>query len=266
LAGLLEIIDYPDSLHPSALGDVVNTVKMLWLVPRLFIGIIGVIDTFLVYKIAVRRYNQKIAFIAAILFAVMPVTFLRTVFLESLQLPFLLSSILLAVNVMLAVNVIDYTTNSNRTKNVWLILMSGICMGLGIFTKIPVFMMIPLVGYLILTNSKNIKSVALCFIPVILIPLIWPAYSIVNGEFAYWWDGIYYKTHRQVAAANITAVDLRDTFFSAIEKNFIDAPILVALGLLGLALAAIKKDFFLLLWTIPFLVFLYLIGMFEIFI
>src|SRR4249919_200283 len=66
LGGILKIIDYPNTIHPSAHGDVVSTVKMLWLVPRLLIGIIGVIDTFLVYKISERRYNTKIAFIAAI--------------------------------------------------------------------------------------------------------------------------------------------------------------------------------------------------------
>jgi len=254
LGGLLKIIDYPNSLHPSALGDVVNTVKMLWFVPRFLIGIIAVIDTFLVYKISERRYNTKIAFIAAILFAVMPITFLRTVFLESLQLPFLLLSILFAVNVK------DSTNIDNKTKNVLMILLSGICMGLAIFTKIPVFMMIPLVGYLVF-NNKNIKAVGLWLVPVILIPLIWPGYALGIGEFQYWWDGIYYQTHRQVATAAITEVDLRDTFLSAIEKNFFNAPILVILGLLGLALAAIKKDFFLLLWTIPFLVFLYFIGL-----
>lgn len=255
LAGLLKIIDYPNSLHPSAQGDVLNTVKMLWFVPRLFIGIIGVIDTFLVYKISERLYNTKIAFIAAILFAVMPIFFLRSIFLESLQLPFLLSSILFAVNVK------DSATINKKTKNVSMILLSGICMGLAIFTKIPVFMMIPLVGYLIFTNNKNIKGVGLWFIPVILIPLIWPAYATVNGELENWWHGIYYQTHTQAISASDTGLDLPDSFSKSIVKNFFQAPILLVLGLLGLGFAAIKKDFFLLLWMIPFLVFLYFIGL-----
>jgi hypothetical protein len=255
LAGLLKIIDYPNSLHPSALGDVVSTVKTLWFVPRLLIGLVAVIDTFLVYKIAERRFNVNVAFISAILFAVMPVVFLRTMFLESLQLPFLLSSILFALYVK------DSTVVDNKTKNLSMILLSGICMGLAIFTKIPVFMIIPMVGYLIFTNNKNITALGLWFIPVILIPLIWPAYALVIGEIQYWWDGIYYQTHRQVATAALTAIDLRDTFSSSIEKNFFKAPILLSLGLVGLAYAGLKKDFFLLLWTIPFLVFLYFIGL-----
>ena len=39
-------------------------------------GILAVVDTFLIYKIAERRYNRNVAFIAAILFAVMPYTWL----------------------------------------------------------------------------------------------------------------------------------------------------------------------------------------------
>ena len=61
-------------------------------------GILAVIDTFLIYKIAERRYNRNVAFIAAILFAVMPYTWLiRYVLIEPIQLPFLLTSILLAL-------------------------------------------------------------------------------------------------------------------------------------------------------------------------
>ena len=61
-------------------------------------GLLAVIDTFLIYKIAERRYNRNVAFIAAILFAVMPYTWLiRRVLLEPIQLPFLLTSILFAL-------------------------------------------------------------------------------------------------------------------------------------------------------------------------
>jgi|SRR5919198_1402490 hypothetical protein len=37
-------------------------------------------------------------------------------------------------------------------------------------------------------------------------------------------------------------------------------PVLLLLGVAGLVFVAIKRDLFLLLWTIPFLIFLYLIG------
>jgi len=223
---------------------------MLWMVPRLLIGVIGVIDTFLVYKISERRYNTKVALIAAILFAVMPVIFLRTIFLESLLLPFLLSSILFAI-------CSGGTIRSNIRVNNSMVFLSGIFLGLSIFTKIPIFMMIPLVGLLIYTNNKSLKILGLWFIPVILIPLIWPGYALLHGEWEYWWDAIYWQTHRQQG----TDINANDTLPNVIVKDFLQMPILIFLGLLGLAFAAIKKDYFLLLWAIPFLVFLYFIGL-----
>ncbi len=245
----LWITGFPN-LHPSAVGDVVNSVKMLWIVPRLLIGVIGVIDTFLVYKISAHRYNTDVAFIAAILFAVLPVMFLRTIFLESLLLPFVLSSILFAIYS-------SATITSNTRLNKSMVLLSGIFLGLAIFTKIPVLTMIPLVGFLIYSNKKSLKILGLWFIPVILIPLMWPGYAVLNGEWEYWWDAIYWQTHRQEG----TDINQNDTLPNVIIKDFFQMPILIFLGLLGLAFAAIKKDYFLLLWAIPFLVFLYFIGL-----
>ena len=74
---------------------------MLYLVPRVLMGLLAVADTFLIYKITERRYhNRNVALIAAILFAVMPYGWLfRRIFLETIQVPFLLTSILLAVYV-----------------------------------------------------------------------------------------------------------------------------------------------------------------------
>ena len=54
-------------------------------------GLLAVIDTFMVYKIAERRYNRNIALVASLLFAVTPLTWLtRMILLESILLPFLL--------------------------------------------------------------------------------------------------------------------------------------------------------------------------------
>ena len=61
-------------------------------------GILAVVDTFLVYKIADARYNRKVAFISATLFAVLPSTwFLGRIIIDSIALPFLLLSILFAI-------------------------------------------------------------------------------------------------------------------------------------------------------------------------
>ena len=67
------------------------------MVPRILMGVLAVIDTFLIYKICERRYNRNIALIASILFAVMPMSwFVRRILLESIQLPFILLSVLIA--------------------------------------------------------------------------------------------------------------------------------------------------------------------------
>ena len=99
LAGALGIVSYPDSLNPRL--DDIYSIEILHLIPRLLMGLLAVIDTFLIYKIAERRYNNKnIAFIAAVLFAVMPMSWLvRRILLDSLFLPFLLLSILFAINI-----------------------------------------------------------------------------------------------------------------------------------------------------------------------
>jgi 4-amino-4-deoxy-L-arabinose transferase-like glycosyltransferase len=73
---------------------------------------------------------------------------LRRVLLEPIQLPFILLSILFAVY---------YVRNSHdkiapraiTRKNLLLSSLSGIFLGLAIFTKIPAFTFIPVVAYLI---------------------------------------------------------------------------------------------------------------------
>ena len=115
-------------------------------------GLLAVVDTFLIYKIAEYRYSRNIAFVAAILFAVMPLSLLtRGIFLDSILLPFLLSSILFAIYSK-ETKTIEF--NRRNTKNLF-VLLSGIFLGLAIFTKLPAFLMIPVVAYLVYTYSNN---------------------------------------------------------------------------------------------------------------
>src|SRR5690242_15968241 len=93
----------------------------------------------------------------------MPMTWLlRRILLDSILMPFLLSSILFAVyyhhhNNNTSTKYSKITSNKN--KRIATILLSGIFLGLAIFTKIPAFTMIPLVGFLLVytgnNNSKN---------------------------------------------------------------------------------------------------------------
>lgn len=251
LAGALAIIGYPDSLHPSA-GDV-HSIEMLWLIPRVIMGLLAVVDTFLVYKIAERRYtnnnNKTIALVASVLFAVMPISWItRMVLLDSILLPFLLSSILFADYLK------DSKYNHNSNKKIAIIFLSGIFLGLAIFTKIPAFTVIPLVGVLIYTNSSShkLRNLGLWFIPVVSIPLIWPGYSLAAGQHDQWLDGVLWQAGRGGEAFN----GLSKAIYSLFKMD----PMFIVLGFAGLIFAAIKRDFYPLLWAVPFIIFMYLIG------
>jgi dolichyl-phosphate-mannose-protein mannosyltransferase len=265
LAGIFKLIGYPDSLlHPVANGDV-HSIEMLWLVPRVVMGVLAVVDTFLIYKIAEYQYNRKVGFVASVLFAVMPSTFfLSKVYLDSILMPFLLLSILFAVYLNNSAykskkndnNRIIAGSKTTTTRNLAIIavLLSGISLGLAIFTKIPAFTIIPLVGYLIFKNTnKNLRLLGLWFVPVILIPAAWPAYALFQGQFGDWLDAIFYQTHRQGELGMTLTTILANKVFK------ID-PTLLMLGIAGLAFAVIRRDYFVLLWSAPFLVFVSVIG------
>jgi hypothetical protein len=290
LASTLRVIGYPHILNPTV--DDVNSIKLLYLVPRVLMGILATIDTFLLYKIAEIRYDRKVALIASVLFAVMPLTWLtRRIFLDNIQLPFLLSSILFAVYYCRSAANQEYKNKNCIPEQFFkqraippllllLLLLSGIFLGLAIFTKIPAFTMIPLVGFLIYTKNnnngvksilnlhfshiKNIKTLAVWFIPVILIPLIWPAYALLVGQSDKWLDGIIWQTHRQSLALGVERqtkplIDSMNAFFKV-------DPLLLLLGTVGIVFTAvIKKDLFPLLWLIPFFIFEYLNGFVSLF-
>lgn len=241
LAGALSMIGYPGSLESGTGRD---SIALLYAVPRVLMGLLAVADTFLVFKIAEQRYGRRVAFIAAILFAVMPVTwFTRRILLDSILLPFFLSSLLFAMRAKGA---------QGATKTV-LIVMSGVFLGVAVFTKVPAVFMAPLVGYLVYRAYGDVRAgavgVARWITPVLLIPAIWPAMSLAANQFGYWQDGVLWQTSR--SSYGITG--------AMFEFLLVD-PAMFALGLGGLAYAAIRKDYFLLLWAGPFLVLLSVVG------
>lgn len=251
LAGLLAIIGYPNSLNP--ISDL-HSIQMLHLAPRIVMGVLAILDTLLLFFVAERRYNTTVALIASIMFAIMPMTWIfRRVYLDTILMPFLLSSILLSLYVMVP-NKKEVSSNSGSNykigRNV-LILLSGIFLGLAIYTKLPAFTMIPLIGTLIYLNSgKSLRSVGIWFIPVILIPLLWPIYSMYAGQFDLWTYWVLWQMDRDkplslpISLMNFFQID----------------PLIFIIGIAGVAFAAVRRDFFPLLWISPFLVFSYFIG------
>jgi hypothetical protein len=235
LATILGAVGYPHSINPSIDP---SSVKDMFLVPRMLIGILAVFDTFFLYKITERRYGTTPALIASVLFAVMPLTWLiRRVWLEPIQLPFLLCSILLAMY-------LNGYQSKVRTAYV-LSTVSGILFGLAVFTKIPVFTLIPLVIYVVYTNSKNWKLVGTWLLPALLIPLLWPLFATVNGEYDKWVDGVFWQSERDNTGIS-----------GAFGKLFAIDPVLLLLTLGGTLYAVVKKrDLFIVLWLAPFMLF-----------
>lgn len=250
LAGVLGIAGYPALYNP---GSNVYTIQVLHLIPRILMGLLAILDTFILYKIAERRYNTKIAIIASILFAVMPVTWiLRRVYLDNILMPFLLSSILFALYIKVSKDkgVLLKSKSECRISKDVLIIISGIFLGLAIYTKVPAFTMIPLVGTLVFFNSgKSLRSVGIWLAPVIILPLMWPLYSVIVGQSDLWLKWVFWQTDR---------ID-RPLSTSLMILFQID-PIVTIIGLAGSAFAALRKDFLPLMWISPFLIFSYSLG------
>jgi len=255
LASLLALVGYPDYLNNSE-EESMNTIQTLYMIPRLIMGILAVIDTFFVYKIGEIRYGRNVGFIAAVLFAVMPLTWMfRMVLLDSLLITFLLLAIFLAIY--------HYTRNRGSdppepdanikvtsTTSKLILVGSGISLGLAIFTKVPIITMIPLVAYLVYNNTKSFKYVCFWAIPVFLIPVLWPAYAILTGDFEGWKEGVLYQIDRGE----------RD-FAGTINFLYQADPILLILGGLGIVTATVlKKDMIFLLWIIPYVITIYSVG------
>ncbi|MDQ3872943.1 MAG: glycosyltransferase family 39 protein [Thermoproteota archaeon] len=248
LAGIFFVIGYPSSLHP-VVGDL-HSIEVLYLIPRILMGILAVIDSLLIYKIGDRYNNRSVAFTASIIFAVMPITMWQTrwVLLESVQLPFLLASILFTSYLQ----PLKKNNRYNKNTNTFLALASGILMGLSIFTKIPAFTLIPLIAFLVYRNSnRSLKYLGLWLAPVILIPMIWPAYAMSIGEFNNWLHDVFVQAQRGIK---------NNSFFTSLNYNFNVDPVFHILSAAGLTYAIAKRDIVILLWIAPFLAFIYLIG------
>jgi 4-amino-4-deoxy-L-arabinose transferase-like glycosyltransferase len=248
LAGIFRIIGYPHLLITVAGVDLEHIIEMLYFVPRILMGALAVIDTFLVYKISEYCYNRKIALISSVLFAVMPSTYMvRWILLDNIELTLLLLSILFAIYAGK-----PKKDRNNINKIISAILLSGIFMGLAIFTKVPAFTMIPVVIFIVYRQNHNghaIMLLRLWFIPVILIPLIWPAYSISIGTLNFFAEGVLWQTHRE-----------SQPLFNSIYIFFKSDPILLIVGIAGLFFATMKKKFLPSLWVFPLIIFLYFIG------
>jgi hypothetical protein len=247
LAGIFKIINYPQSLIADASSA---NIEKLFDTPRLIMGVLAVIDTIIIYRIGERKFNPAVGLFASLLFAVMPSTwFTRRVVLDSIMLPFILTSILLALETRLHLK--HFNTIS---------FLSGVSLGLAIFTKIPSFTMIPLIVYLIYeSGARNLflsksgyKAIVSFIIPVIAIPLIWPVFALLTGDMNQWFEGVFW----QATQRETDNKELFDVIYSFSKTD----PVLLVLGGLGIAYLAIRREFIGILWILPYFFLLYLVG------
>jgi hypothetical protein len=247
---------------PSPASSIIHSVELLYTIPRLLMGMLAVLDTFLLFKIAERRYDRIIALVSSSLFAVMPMTWiLRQIYLDNILLPFLLASILFALYIKPKPEKIRVPKfgqeRMSLLSNDLPVIASGILLGIAIYTKIPAFTMMPLVGYLVFKNSPELlrsrfRNLTIWFIPVIAIPCLWPAYALSVGEFDQWVDGITGQVSR-LEGQGVNKI------FSAFNNLFRVDPVTLLVGAAGLIFAVIRRDYWLLVWVIPLLTFSYFI-------
>lgn len=250
LASVLEFLGYPDIVQPSP--GKIESIEMLHLVPRILMGVLAVVDTFLVYKIAERRYNSTVAVIASILFAVMPSSWLlERILLDNFLVPFLLSSILFAVSIPKS----ELNNGLHDRRQVVLVLISGIFLGLAVFTKIPAFTFIPVAGFLVFSNtSRSFRLLGLWLGTVIIIPSLWVLLAASAGQFDSWLAGI---AEQATGREDKPLVGSLQSFFR------ID-PVLLSVGALAVVMLLLKKDIVPLLWVLPYLAFFYFLSFSDI--
>jgi Dolichyl-phosphate-mannose-protein mannosyltransferase len=239
LAGIFKTIGFPNFIVNDS-SQSPATIEGLFLVPRILVGSLAIVDLILIWKITERRYNKRVALISSILFAVVPYNLMtRTVLLESIQLPLMLTSILLLL----------YSNSPAKHEKKVSIIVSGLFMGLAIFTKIPAFTIIPLGIFLIYTNTKSWKYLALWLIPSILVPSLWPMHAALSGDLDEWVKGIIYQTNREGRS-----------LIDSLHDFLLTDPVFFILGIGGFVFSVLKRDIFLILWIAPLIAFFYVIG------
>ena len=234
LAGFMKLAGFP--------GTVQQSLEASYLVPRVLMGLFAVLDTFLIYRISENRFGRRTAILASVLFAAMPLTWMfRRILLDAILMPFLLTSILLALH------------SRNGRRRGLLIACSSVLLGLAIFTKVTAATMIPVVAFIIASNH-GYRRLAGWLPAVLAIPMAWPAVAAYRGHIDLWLHGVFWQAGRGTGQ-----------FWPVTGAVLAMDPVLAGLGFAGLAYALLRRDTVLVLWFAPFLLFTSMVGFFQYF-
>ena len=94
-------------------------------------------------------------------------------------------------------------------------------------------------------SGRDWRRLGLWFIPVGPIPAIWPIHSMLMGQFDLWLNGAFGKPGGERRARYL---GIHLILYSNSTQYFF------VLGLVGVLYSAVKRDYFILLGTIPFVV------------
>ncbi len=117
--------------------------------------------------------------------------------------------------------------------------------------------MIPLVGYVVFSSSKSWKYLGIWLVPIALIPLIWPMNATYIGEFDQWLKDVGWNSQRQDVELDRAVSSI---LLNSLKYVFQMDPVFLLLSVAGLVYSQIKRDYFVLLWAIPFFLFLFVIN------
>ena len=112
-----------------------------------------------------------------------------------------------------------------------LIFLSGLFLGLAIYTKIPSFTFIPLIGCIVYFDSKSLRSLTMWLVPVFLVPLLWPLYAVSIGQGDLWTQWVLWQTERNKP--------LELSLISFFQMD----PVITVGGIAGITFVCLRKDF-----------------------
>ena len=104
----------------------------------------------------------------------------------------------------------------------------------------------------LLSSRTQFKTIMLFMLPVIVIPLIWPAHAFFSGDLNQWLDGVFWQaTERQ--SEDRTVFDILNSLLKS-------DPVILILGTIGIGYLTIRRDFIGIIWLLPYFLMLYLVG------
>ncbi len=234
LAGAIKLAGFPATVE--------RALEASYLVPRVLMGLLAVLDTFLIYKITEKRFGRKAAMISGVLFASMPMTWMfRRILLDGLLVPLMLSSLLLALH-----------SKDSRHPGA-LVAASSCLLGLAVFTKVTAVTLIPVVAYVV-ASGRGPRALAGWLPPVLAIPMAWPGVALHLGHLEYWIRDVLWHAGRGTSQ-----------FWPITGTVFSIDPVMTSLGFAGFAFSALRRNLMLVLWFAPFLLFVNAVGFFQYF-